>query len=151
MLKKDKTQKQGKTPENGGFEGQVLSALEAITHKLQEHDEQIAEFGTDKGRGQAVLQLVNFLYDPDDTHLPGLTRLPLRAVKPFAIAATLDAITDPDVMSGKKTLQQVFRTNYFFLMRSVGAEAFKQGIGLAGEQQASEAEQQGAEFRLGEQ
>ena len=150
-IKKQRGRPPQKSPDNGGFEGQVLAALGAITNKLAEHDEQIADVEQkSQAKGEALLRMVNLCYDPDDTKLPGLTRLPLAAIRPFAIGMTLNAITNEDVMSGKKTLQGEFYHNYFLLMRSVGGEAFNKGIQLASEQAQAEAEEQGSEFRLGQ-
>ena len=135
MLKGEKTEK--KTPDNGN-NPEILALLQAMAAKQQEQDERLEELEGGRGREAAQLRLVNLLYDTDDKHLPGLTRLPLRAVKSFAIAMMLDAVGSEAVQSGKITLQQVFRNSYFTLMRSVGGEAFNKGIGLAGEQAASE-------------
>ena len=121
-------------------DGEALKLLQGIAAKQKEQDERLEELEEKGGKAAAQLRLVNLLYDTDDRRLPGLTRIPLRAVKPFAISIMLDAVTSPEVRSGKVSLQQVFRTAYFQLMRSVGAEAFNKGIGLAGEQAASEAE-----------
>ena len=149
MLNTEKLNRKKKESKDGGGNDEVLGYLKAIVAKQQEQEERLEELESGKGKEMAQLRLVNLLYDTDDKHLPGLTRLPLRAVKPFAIAMMLDKVTSPEVREGKVSLQQVFYTNYFMLMRSVGGDAFKQGVGLAGEQAASEGEVQGAEFRLG--
>lgn len=143
MLNADNKKLKGNRVEkkkSNGDNTEVLALLNAIATKQQEQDERLEELEGATGREAAHLKLVNLLYDTDETHLPGLTRLPLRAIKPFALAMMLDAITHDDVRTGKVSLQQVFRTSYFTLMRSVGAEAFNKGIGLAGEQAAAEQE-----------
>jgi len=151
IKKEKKLTKDPKGQGNGPFESQVLDALSAIGQKLGEHDEQIAEFGQQRqSKGEALLRMVNLCYDPDDKKLPGLTRLPLNAVHPFAIGRTLNAITSEEVRSGKKSLVDVFYNSYFLLMRSVGGDAFNKGVQLASEQAAAEAEESGAEFRAGE-
>lgn len=147
---KKKQKKEVKASDNGGFQQQVLDALGAIGAKLQEHDEQIADVNQQRqAKGEALLRMVNLCYDPDDTKLPGLTRLPLAAIRPFAIGMTLNAITSKRVMSGETTLQGEFYHNYFLLMRSVGGEALNKGIQLASEQAQAEAEEQGEAFRAG--
>lgn len=134
-----------KKPDDNNNE--VLVLLQGIAKKQQEQDERLEELEQGKGKSAAALRMVNLLYDTDSEHLPGLTRLPLGAVRPFALAMMLDAITDPDVRAGKISLQSKFRFFYFQLMRSVGAEHLKAGIELAGEQAAAETEK-GAEVDL---
>lgn len=136
----DKSKKKVKS--NGSNE-EVLALLKAIVTKQGEQDERMEELEGGKGREAAQLRLVNLLYDTDAKHLPGLSRLPLRAVKPFAIGMTLDAITSDPVRKGEISLAEVFRNSYLMLMRSVGGEAFNKGIGLAGEQAAAEVERSG--------
>jgi len=146
-----KAKKKKEESNNGSFESQVLDALSTISGKLGEHDEQIAEISQSRqAKGDALLKMVNLCYDPDDKKLPGLTRLPLNAVNPFAIGMTLNAITSEEVRSGKMSLVDVFYNKYFLLMRSVGGEAFSKGVQLASEQAAADAEEQGEAFRAGE-
>jgi hypothetical protein len=146
MLKKKKTPK---AQSNGDNLADILAIVKTIANKQTELDERITEVEDGRGREQAQLRLVNLLYDTDDKHLPGLTRLPLTAVKPFAVAMMLDALRSEEVKSGKVSLPSVFRTSYFHLMRSVGAEALNKGNELAAEQASGEAEK-GAEYNLGQ-
>ena len=148
MLDSEKIKKKKDQGQDDGGNKEILAALQGITKLITEHGERLEELEEGKGKAAAQLRLVNLLYDTDDIHLPGLTRLPLLAVKPFAIGMMLDAVTKAEVRSGKVSLSEVYRRNYFLLMRSVEAEAFNKGIGLAGEQAASEAEK-GAEYNLG--
>jgi hypothetical protein len=143
LNKKDKKVADDK---NNG-QGEVLALLNAIAGKQQEQDERLTELEDGKAKDTAQLRLVNLVYDTDEEHLPGLTRLPLMAVKPFAVGMMLDAILDEDVRSGKRSLPSVFRRNYFHLMRSVGAEAFNKANELAA-QQASEEAEKGIEHNI---
>ena len=121
-------------------DGDIIALLESIASKQKEQDERLEELEDHKGGQAAQLRLVNLCYDPNDEQLPGLTRLPLRATRPFALGMILDKLTRKEVLSGEVSLQQVFYHNYFLLMRSVGAEAFNKAIELAGEQAAAETE-----------
>ena len=147
MLKPKKA-KAISTSDNGA-NTEILSLLQGIAKKQEEIDERLEELEEGGSKGAAALRMVNLTYDTDDDHLPGLTRIPLRAARPFALAMTLDDLTDPDVLSGKVSLQHRFHRHYFHLMRSVGGEHLKRGVELAGEQAASEADK-GAELDLGE-
>jgi len=150
MLDSEKLKaKKRKIPANDdGANSEVLSLLQAISKKQEEQDERLVDLEEGTRQGAAALRMVNLTYDTDDDHLPGLTRIPLRAARPFALAMTLDDLTDPDVLSGKVSLQHRFHRHYFHLMRSVGGEHLKRGVELAGEQASSEAEK-GAEMDLG--
>jgi hypothetical protein len=145
MMKK----KPPKPQSNGDNQAEMLAILQSIASKQTELDERITEVEDGRGKEQSQLRLINLLYDTDDKHLPGLTRLPLTAVRPFAIAMMLDALRSEDVRSGKVSLPSVFRTSYFLLMRSVGAEALNKGNELAAEQASQETEK-GAEYNLGQ-
>lgn len=147
MVKKEKRE-DSKVSDNGA-NPEVLNLLKAIAAKQVEQDERLEELEAGSGKSAAALRMVNLMYDTDDEHLTGLTRIPLRAARPFALGMTLDALTDPDVMAGKVSLQHKFNMYYFQLMRSVGGEHLKRGVDLAGEQAASEVEK-GSELDLGE-
>lgn len=149
MLNDNKINKPKKLPKpsNGG-NSEVIALLNTLVAKQQELSERIEEVEDKNVRGEAALRMVNLLYDTDDTHLPSLTRIPLGAVRPFAISMTLDALTNPKVMSGEVSLHHIYRTCYFQLMRSVGGLHLDKGRELAGEQAASEADK-GAELDLG--
>jgi len=147
MLSKKKNTPKAKS--NGDKSSEMLALLQSVVNKVTEFDERITEMEDGRGKEQSQLRLINLLYDTDDKHLPGLTRLPLTAVKPFAVAMMLDAIMSEEVRSGKMSLPSVFRTSYFHLMRSVGAEALNKGNELAAEQASQEAEK-GAEYNLGQ-
>ena len=134
-------------PSNNG-DGEVLSLLKQIVDKQKEQDERLDDLDNKNMRGAAQLRMVNLLYDTDDNHMPGLARLPLRAIKAFAYAMMLDDITHPDVLSGKVTLQHRFRMHYFQLTRSIGGDHLNKGRELAGEQAASEKEM-GEQMELG--
>jgi len=147
MLNKKKNTPKAKS--NGDNSSEMLAILQSIANKQTEHEERLTEVEEGRGREQSQLRLINLLYDTDDKHLPGLTRLPLTAVKPFAVAMMLNALRNEDVRSGKASLQSVFRTSFFLLMRSVGAEALNKGNELAAEQASQEVEK-GAEYNLGQ-
>lgn len=96
---------------------------------------------------QALLRMVNFLYDTDDKHISELTRIPLNAVRPFALGMALESILDPNYDSSVP-LSQVVRNNYMRLMRSVGGVHLGRGLRLA-EEQAQAAAEEAEEMELG--
>jgi len=129
----------------------LKSMLQAIIANQQELKERLDEFeeGKDKNHGnEALLRMVNFLYDTDDKHIPELTRIPLQTAQPLALGMTLDSIFDEDVQDGTTSLSQKLRLYYFRLMRSVGGVHLGRGIRLAEEQAAAETEK-AEELELG--
>ena len=97
----------------------------------------------------ALLRMVNHLYNTDDEHLPELTRIPINAARPLALGMALESILDEDVQSGEVPLSKKLRNYYFRLMRSVGGVHLGRGIRLAEEQAAAEIER-AEELELGE-
>lgn len=131
--------------------GEVLGLLQIMAKKQQELDERLEEMEETGSKRAAELEIIRLIYDTDDKHLPGLTRLPMQAVRPFARAMMLHALHDPDVRSGKKSLSETYRTAYFTLMRSVSGEHLQKGRELALEKVQSELEKvRGPEIDLGQ-
>ena len=131
------------------------SSLKAMLKTIIANQEEITERLDDveKGKGKngdnaALLQMVNFLYDTDDKHLPELTRIPIQAARPHALGMMLESILDEDIQSGEVPLSRKLRQYYFRLMRSVGGVHLGRGVRLAEEQAAAEAEKLD-EFELG--
>lgn len=143
--------KKDDTTNTDGQMGEVLGLLKTVVQKQTEQDERLEELELTGGKAAAELRIIELCYDTDDKHLPGLSRIPLQAVRPFATAMMLSALRDPDVRSGKKSLAECYRTAYLTLMRSVGGEHLGKGRELAIEKVASELEKaQGPEINLGE-
>ena len=131
--------------------GEVIALLQQIVKKQQEQDERLEELEETGGKRAAELRIIELIYDTDENHLAGLTRIPAAAVRPFANAMMLHALRDPDVRSGKKSLAQCRRTAYFTLMRSVGGEHLQKGRELALEKVQTELEKvRGPELDLGQ-
>jgi len=97
------------------------------------------------GVGEALLKLVNLLYDTDDTKLAELSWLDHREVFPMSIQMTKE-----EALKEERTipLTKVWRTAYLRLKRSVQMKAFMVGAGLAHEQAAAEAEKAEEEIEL---
>lgn len=134
-----------------GHDGEVLDLLKSIAAKQQEQDERLEDLEESGGRMAAELRIIELVYDTDDKHLPGLTRLPLNSVKHFARAMMIHALRDPEVRAGKRSLSEAYRTAVFTLMRSVGGEHLEKGRQLAVEKVQSELEKvRGPEVNLGE-
>jgi hypothetical protein len=91
-------------------------------------------------RQQAILKLVNILYDTPDEKLSELTEIPRKAVLPLSVQIMREAALDPKRIAAGIPLSYVWRTAYFKLMRSVGRKHFMIGSTLASEQAAAETE-----------
>jgi len=139
-------------PENKDNGDKDLKAmLQTIIANQQEQAERLGELeeGKDKNNtSEALLRMVNFLYNTDDKHILELTRIPIQTAQPLALGMTLDSLMDDDVQSSEVSLSQKLRLYYFRLMRSVGGVHLGRGIRLAEEQAAAEAEK-AEEFELG--
>lgn len=90
---------------------------------------------------EALLKLVNYLYDTPEEKLPMLTRIERRAVLPLSIMMMKEAILDPERKAKGIPLSKVWRNSYFQLQRSVDRWFFMMGVGLAHEQVGAEQEQ----------
>jgi hypothetical protein len=142
---KAKVQKSG----NGETTAAILNALKALSAQNKELFERMADIEKKSTAADALLRMVNLMYDTDDKHLPELTRIPINAVRPHALGMMLESLMDEDVQSGKVPLSRILRNNYFRLMRSVGGVHLGRGVRLAEEQASAEAEK-AEEMELGE-
>jgi len=143
MLKKKKI-------ETNGDNTEIAEILKSIVGQQKELVDRIGDLEKrNTSSALALLQMVNFLYDTDDKHLPELTRIPVQAVRPHALGMMLESLLDEDVQSGEVPLSRKLRNYYFRLMRSVGGVHLGRGVRLAEEQAAAEAEKT-EEMELGE-
>lgn len=145
-------QRRTKIKNDGNEQGDNLEAmLQTIINNQNELTERLDELEEGKnknGTSEALLRMVNFLYNTDDKHILELTRIPIQTAQPLALGMTLDSLMDDDVQSGEVSLSTKLRLYYFRLMRSVGGVHLGRGIRLAEEQAAAEAEK-AEEFELG--
>ena len=105
--------------------------------------------------GQALLKLVNVLYDTDENKLPQLTRLTRREVFPMSLQMMKEQVFNKDRIKvnddGTITtipLTKIWRNGYMQLLRSVDKWYFMLGAGLAHEQASAEAEKADEEMEL---
>ena len=159
MLKKDKPEEDAgvveepetpEVPEDGDSNKEVMDLLRAVLHKQGEQDEQIAELSAKDVTGQAKLLIASLAYDTPPERMAELSRIPLTMVDPMVTDMTLDALLDEKVLAGTKSLGEVETLAYLQLMRSVGGEHLRKARETAEEEKASEGDQSGAEFRLGQ-
>lgn len=138
-------------PKNKADNSELIELVRSIAARQEELSERLDEIEKKKqtSSADALIRMVNLMYDTDDKHLPELTRLPINAVRPHALGMMLEAIFDEDVQAGETPLSRKLRNNYFRLMRSVGGIHLGRGVRLAEEQAASEAEK-AEEMDLGE-
>jgi hypothetical protein len=86
------------------------------------------------GAGQATLFIAKSMLDTDRKHLPEMTRLYLRSVRPCSLADMSSSVFDPYVQAGIVTLGQIRRDSVYRHMRSVGGDLLNKAAELAMEQ-----------------
>ena len=125
-----------KKDDNGTMSGdQLAEALKALTAMQQEVSERLEELESKKDLGgEAKLLIATRVFDTDRNHLPEMTNIPLRAVKPYSLADMSARILDPDVQCGKVTLGQIRRESVYRHLRSVKGNLLEKGTQLAMEQ-----------------
>jgi hypothetical protein len=129
MLKPKKTDHQEDS--NGDTSGQLL----ALSKLLQEVSERIEDLESKKDlSGEARLLIAQRVFDTDRVHLPEMTILPLRTVRPYSLADMSASILNPDVQSGKVSLGQIRRESIYRHLRSVQGTLLDKGYQLAMEQ-----------------
>jgi len=106
--------------------------------KLKKLKDEIKEKADGNGQaGEALLKLVNVLWDTNEEKLPELSRLERREVFPMSI----QMMKEQALVEGRKEpLSKIWRTAYLRLKRSVDMRAFMIGAGLAHEQAQAETE-----------
>lgn len=118
-----------------GLVESMVTGQKELTERIEDLEKSNAASSAD-----AILRMINLMYDTDDKHLPELTRIPINAVRPHAYGMMLEALFDEDVQSGKVPLSRVLRLAQFRLMRSVGGVHLGRGVRLAEEQASAESE-----------
>lgn len=128
-----------------------IERLKTLNEDLQgQLEELIKSSGNGKhNKDEALLKLVNILYDTPDEKLAQLTKIPQRAVLPLSIMITQLAAQDANRDIIKSPLPQIWMNAYFKLQRSVDKWFFLHGVGIAHEQVAIQAEQAAEEHELG--
>jgi len=120
----------------------IISNQTVLSERMDEVEE-----GRSKD-SEALLQMVNIIFNTDDQHLPELTRIPLPSARPFAYSMGLGSLLEAREKGVTTSLSQRITNNYFRLMRSVGGVHLGRGTHLAEEQAAAVAEK-AEEFELG--
>lgn len=145
---KDKDEKPAKPSGNGDKSAEILEALRnvasnqsVLTDRLADVEERLDGAAT---ANEAILKLVNLFYNTDDKHIIELSHISPLAARPFAGALTLDMLTDPDVQSGKLSLNKALILNYLRLQRSVRGRHF--GLGVSALQDQVNAEGQKEDY-----
>lgn len=152
MVKKQQPTAQEIKTEDAKIE---IERLRAINEDLQRRLDEVIEEASklsDNGKSnkdEALLRLVNILYDTPEDKLAQLTKIPQRAVLPLAIMLTQIAAQDPARDPLKNPLPVVWMNAYFKLQRSVDKWFFLHGVGIAREQVAMQAEQKADEYDFG--
>ena len=122
--------------DNGSMSADDLAAaLKALAAMQQEVAERLEDLESKKDLGgEAKLLIATRVFDTDREHLPEMTNIPLRAVKPYSLADMSARILDPDVQCGRVTLGQIRRESVYRHLRSVRGNLLDKGTELAMEQ-----------------
>jgi len=128
-----------------------IERLKALNEDLQRQLDALTTSSNNgkSNKDEALLKLVNILYDTPEDKLAQLTKIPQRAVLPLSIMITQLAAQDPNRDIIKNPLPQIWMNAYFKLQRSVDKWFFLHGVGIAHEQVAIQAEQAAEEHELG--
>ena len=109
-----------------------------MTEKDKKLKDKVKEGISSNGQaGEALLKLVNVLFDTDKEQLPQLSRLERREVFPMSVQMMKEEALNPN---RTEPLTKIWRTAYLQLKRSVDMKAFMIGAGLAHEQAQAEQE-----------
>jgi hypothetical protein len=93
--------------------------------------------------GDAMLNLINHLFNPTDEKLPELTDIPLDAVLPMSIMMMKEVALDPDRIKLNIRLSKIWRIAYLRLRRGATKRLLLIGADLAREQAANSEEKEG--------
>lgn len=114
---------------------EVLEIVESLRKSVADIVEQVNDLAEKKdGSGQTQLFIARSMLDTERKHLPEMTRLYLRSVRPCSLADMASSVFDPSVQAGIVTLGQVRRESVYRHMRSVGGDLLNKTSELAMEQ-----------------
>ena len=136
---------------NGAMSAEELAdALKALAAMQQEVAERLEDLETKKDLGgEAKLLIATRVFDTDRAHLPEMTNIPLRAVKPYSLADMSARVLDPDVQCGRVTLGQIRRESVYRHLRSVRGNLLDKGTQLAMEQTKQDGLEEADKMELG--
>ena len=137
--------------DNGDMSAEDLAAaLKALATLQQEVVERLEDLESKKDLGgEAKLLIATRVFDTDRVHLPEMTNIPLRAVKPYSLADMSASILNPDVQCGRVTLGQIRRESVYRHLRSVRGNLLDKGTQLAMEQTKQAEMEESEKFELG--
>lgn len=92
--------------------------------------------------GDAMVNLINHMFNPDEEHLPELTDIPLDAVLPLSIMMMKEVALDEDRIANNIRLSRVWRIAYLRLRRGATKRLLLMAADLAREQAASASEEE---------
>jgi hypothetical protein len=119
MIKKDNGQ---------GEMADLVATIQALAKGQQNLLDRIEDMESKRGAdGRAKLFMAQMVYDTDRRHLPEMTSIPLRAVRPYSLADMSAAILDPEVQCGTVTLGQIRRESIYRHLRSVKGNLLEKG------------------------
>ena len=132
-----------KTKNNGKIEKEQLErTIMVLENQLKSMDSRLKEMDKQSNMyGQAMLKMVNLLYETPDALLSELTEIPRNAVIPLSIIHMKERLLDPTRDKMKEPISQVWRNAYFRLQRGLGRAHLLSGAIMAKEQIANKGEE----------
>lgn len=155
MLKDTKKKPSAKQPSENGHLESILNTLteqlgqNAKTMKdLQDQVDDLREKKDSDGGARRLIadNLYNTPYDRRREY----SNISNAAVEPFSLAMTCAAVLDPDVLSGKKSLCEIFLENILTFRRAVGGQLARFAAEQAKEEAQKTNESLGEEAKLGQ-
>ena len=88
-------------------------------------------------KNQALLVLINHLFQTEDKYLPELTNIPWTAILPLSIMMMKEHVLDEERIKAEVPLSAIWRIFWMKLRRSGEGEQFTMGVRLAEQQIAA--------------
>jgi hypothetical protein len=133
----------GKPSENGH--------LEVILQVVKDLQDQINDLREKKDSDGGARRLIaDNMYNTPHDRLREYSNISNSAVEPFSLAGTCGSVFDADVLSGKKSLCQVYLENVLTYRRAVGGQLGKFAAEQAKEEAQQTRESLGEEAQLGQ-
>ena len=124
---------------NGQGIPSVQELLQAIAQNQQELSDRLSDLEETTNKGDyktTAINIANKYFTPEDKYLPDMSWVSPLAARPFAVALTLDKMTDEPVRRGEISLTELFINHSLHFSRGINGRLM--GIGKeAMEQQVS--------------
>ena len=114
--------------------------IQGIVKQNQIMMQEIANLKKNNRSAEAMIKLVNQMYDTPTQNLPELTELGRNVVLPLTIIAMKEHLLDPKRNKKTDPISKCWREDYYRHQRSVGRRHFMAATGVAKEQVTQDGE-----------